>query len=130
MMILITEDDSICQAILKRVLTSQKYEFEIANNGQEAVELSKNKKYDLILMDIFMPQKDGFAASTEIRSAINNINSKTPIIAVTSESYTENETKFKSSGINDFLPKPVRKEQLLKKISYWSKEANRNYTVS
>jgi|GEM_PF-5388135 len=120
MIILITEDDSISQAILKKLLNSQKYDFEVANNGEEAVEISKNKKFDIILMDILMPKKDGFTASSEIRFGEQNLNQNTPIIAVTSESFKENQEKFKDSGINDFVPKPVRKDALLKKIKHWS----------
>jgi len=120
MIILITEDDSISQAILKKLLNSQQYDFEVANNGEEAVEISKNKKFDIILMDILMPKKDGFTASSEIRSGSENLNQSTPIIAVTSESFSENQEKFKDSGINDFVPKPVRKDALLKKIKQWS----------
>lgn len=119
-MILITEDDSISQAILKKLLKSNNFEFEIASNGQEAVDKSKLKKFDVILMDILMPKKDGFTASEEIRASSDNPNFNTPIIAVTSESYQDNLDRFEKSGINDFLPKPVRKESLFKKIDQWS----------
>ncbi|GJQ63270.1 MAG: hypothetical protein SCALA702_23230 [Melioribacteraceae bacterium] len=118
-MILITEDDSISQAILKKLLSTNNYKYELASNGQEAIDKSKAQKFDVILMDILMPKKDGFTASEEIRASNDNPNFNTPIIAVTSESYQDNRERFEQCGINDFLPKPVRKESLLKKIDQW-----------
>jgi DNA-binding response OmpR family regulator len=74
-----------------------------------------NKPYDLILMDIEMPEKNGLETTREIRKKGINI----PIIAVTSNTWKEDEIRSLKSGMNDFLAKPFNAKTLAKKIEYW-----------
>jgi CheY-like chemotaxis protein len=90
--------------------------FEIANDGHEAVVKLREKKFDLILMDIQMPVMDGFEAARIIR---NDMKVTTPIIALTARVFKEDEEKCRVVGMNDFLTKPVETKTLAEKIARW-----------
>ncbi|WP_422107216.1 ATP-binding protein [Winogradskyella sp.] len=100
--ILIVEDNRINQTVTKRILENENVRCTIAQNGEEAVSLVKINTYDLILMDINMPVKNGIEASTEIRT----FNSNVPIIALTAVEIEEQKYKIFKSGMNDIILKP------------------------
>jgi CheY-like chemotaxis protein len=101
--ILIAEDDFVNQKLITHSLNSTGAIFDIAGNGQEAIDMLKEGSYDLILMDINMPEMDGFEATQIIRKEINQT---IPIIAMTGwSSRTEND-KFTKIGMNGCLAKP------------------------
>ena len=93
------------------------YVFEIANDGREAIAKVREKKFDLILMDIQMPVIDGFEASKIIRSE----GIKTPIIALTAHVFKEDKEKCIAAGMDDFLTKPIEPNALKEKILKWGK---------
>jgi signal transduction histidine kinase/ActR/RegA family two-component response regulator len=100
--ILIVEDNRINQTVTKRILEQAEVLCEIAQNGEEAVALSKQFSYDLILMDINMPVKNGIDATREIRE----FNKFIPIIALTAVEIEEQKYQIFECGMNDIILKP------------------------
>jgi hypothetical protein len=111
-LILIVEDNKINQMITRKILEAKNFTCEVANNGDEAVRAAKAKKYDLILMDIHMPVKDGKEATKEIRKFDREI----PIIALTAVTLSESEKDFYEIGFDDIIPKPFKMEEFFEKV--------------
>lgn len=107
--ILIAEDSSVISNLTKKILTAQNYQTETVKNGKEVLEKIDDEDYDLVLMDIYMPQMDGMECSREIR----NRNKNMPIIAITGNANNYSIEDFKQAGINDFLPKPLNYDHML-----------------
>jgi CheY-like chemotaxis protein len=100
------------------------YAIEVAENGAEALEKVKNCRYDLIFMDVQMPVMDGFQATQEIRS-LGEDSSSVPIVAVTANAFQSEREKCFSSGMDDYLTKPVDKDRLKEALRRWSRGARR-----
>ena len=122
--VLVVEDNKSNQVFMKVLLKKMNCTFDIASDGVEAVDMfidAKNnnaKKYDIILMDENMPNMNGIEASRKILEYERNNNLKhTPIIAVTANAVKGDREKFLSSGMDEYITKPVDKEELLRKIS-------------
>jgi CheY-like chemotaxis protein len=90
------------------------FEIEMADNGKIAVELLEKNKYDIILMDLQMPEMNGFEATAHIR---NVLNSQIPIIALTADVTNADVEKCISVGMNDYISKPIDEKLLFDKIS-------------
>ncbi|WP_339925634.1 7TM diverse intracellular signaling domain-containing protein [uncultured Cyclobacterium sp.] len=116
--VLIVEDNALNQMVLKVIIGNWKNSnFEIANNGQEAVELLKTKPFDVILMDLQMPVMDGYEATKAIRSgACGALMSNVPIIAVTADVTQKARFRVLEVGMDDYMTKPINKEELYNKI--------------
>ncbi|MBO9566295.1 MAG: response regulator [Niastella sp.] len=112
--VLITEDNENNQSLLSHIFKNWNLQFEIANNGLEAIEKLRLSKYDLVLMDIQMPVMDGYTAARKIR---NDLRSDIPIIAMTAHAMPGEREKCLSYGMNDYIAKPVKQEQLSQLIS-------------
>jgi signal transduction histidine kinase/DNA-binding response OmpR family regulator len=112
--VLITEDNENNQSLLSHIFKNWNLQFEIANNGLEAIEKLRVGKYDLVLMDIQMPVMDGYTAARKIR---NELRSDIPIIAMTAHAMPGEREKCLSYGMNDYIAKPVKQEQLSQLIS-------------
>ncbi|PTN08920.1 CheY-like chemotaxis protein [Mangrovibacterium marinum] len=106
--ILLVEDNVLNQRIVTFSLKKFNHDIEIANNGLEALNVFKEKKFDVILMDIMMPVMDGLEASLKIREyeKENNIVDPTPIIAVTANTMDNDREKCLAHGMNEFIAKP------------------------
>lgn len=114
--ILLVEDNRVNQIVANNFLTKWGIDVTIANNGVEALEKVKEKSFQLILMDLQMPEMDGYEATQKIR-AMDDIYFKTlPIIALTASAMTEIHDKIMESGMNDFISKPFQPEGLQSKI--------------
>lgn len=111
--ILIAEDDFVNQKLITHSLNTTGVIFDIAGNGQEAVDMLKKSRYDLILMDINMPEMDGFEATEIIR---RDIDKDIPIIAMTGWSSRTEGDKFTKTGMNGVLSKPFGLEALFKTL--------------
>jgi signal transduction histidine kinase/CheY-like chemotaxis protein len=111
--ILVAEDNPINMIVANKILEKWNVQVSKAVNGQEALELASQNKYDLILMDLQMPVMDGLAAVDHIRQ----FNTTIPIIALTATSYETMLTDLHSKGLNDFVQKPFKPEELHSKIS-------------
>jgi len=116
--LLLVEDNKANQFITKTILQRAGYAVDVAGNGLLAIEACEKKRYQLILMDLQMPEMDGFGATKGIRQ-VSNINRDTPIIAMTANATTEDRENTLAVGMNDFLMKPAREDQLMKKINHW-----------
>ena len=108
--ILVAEDNFINQEIILGLLENSQIEIDIAEDGEEAIELYKNNHYNLILMDIQMPVLDGYGAAQEIRRVDKDI----PIIAITASAMKEDIDMSIKVGMNDHLNKPIDVNQLYK----------------
>jgi CheY-like chemotaxis protein len=115
--ILLVEDNLINQKVASYSLIKQGAVVEIANNGKEAIIMLEKKKYDIILMDIQMPEMDGFETTQYIRNSIKESINKTPIIAMTASALVSERVKCLASGMNDYISKPFRPKELYEKIA-------------
>jgi PAS domain S-box-containing protein len=111
--VLVVEDIALNQLLMKTLLDDFGFEREIAANGKIAIEKLANTSYDIILMDLQMPEMNGFEATEYIR---NTLNSNIPIIALTADVTTVDLAKCKAVGMNDYLAKPVDERLLYRKI--------------
>ena len=111
--ILVVEDIALNQLLMRTVLNDFGFECEIAANGKLAVELLKVKTFDIILMDLQMPEMNGFEATEFIR---NKMGLTLPIIALTADVTTVDLQKCKSVGMNDYIAKPIDERLLYSKI--------------
>ncbi len=108
--ILLVEDLPIARISAKLVLGKLNCEVEVAENGTQALNLVNSKLYDIIFMDIGLPDIDGILVTSKIRQQPNCMNSKTPIIALTAHQEGELRAKCFEAGMNDFLTKPLTEE--------------------
>ncbi|MDP1725832.1 MAG: response regulator [Bacteroidota bacterium] len=115
--ILVAEDNQLNQRLLTKILEKVGYNYGIASNGNKALELLKEKSFDLILMDIRMPEMDGIETAYNIRNKEEFILDRDiPIIAVTAHDDAEEKKKCYDIGMNDYVTKPFNKDILLQKI--------------
>ena len=110
--ILAAEDNFINQKLLEKIFLKKEWEIKVVANGTKVIEEAFSKPYDIILMDIRMPDIDGFEATREIRK----FNISIPIIAVTANAIEGFREECIASGMNDFITKPFKKEELFEMI--------------
>ena len=120
--ILIVEDNVINTLFLKDLLEGEGYRIDIANNGVKGVEKASKTTYDLIFMDIQMPEMDGLTATKILRE--NGI--KTPIIALTAYSMKEDRERCISSGANDYISKPISESEVFEKLDKYLKDDSKS----
>ncbi|MEA5260210.1 ATP-binding protein [Arcicella aquatica] len=111
--VLVVEDMALNQLLMKTLLDDFGFECDITANGKLAIEKLETKPYDIILMDLQMPEMNGFEATDYIR---NTMKSKIPIIALTADVTTVDLAKCNEVGMNDYLAKPVDERTLYSKI--------------
>ena len=111
--VLVVEDMALNQLLMKTLLDDYGFDRDIASNGKIAIEKLKAKDYDIILMDLQMPEMNGFECTEYIRKTLN---SKIPIIALTADVTTVDLAKCKTVGMNDYIAKPVDERLLYNKI--------------
>ena len=110
--VLVAEDNRMNQKVIKFLLEKQGADCTFAKNGLEAVELYKILDFDMIFMDIYMPDMDGYEATREIIKTKKYQQHKTPIIAVSASAFEEDIESAKQAGANDFLAKPLELPKL------------------
>ncbi len=115
--ILIVEDSITNQMIASRMLEALNQQAEIASNGLEALQAIQKRPFDLILMDLQMPEMNGYEATEKIRKELNN--HQIPIIAMTANVVTSDKEHCFDVGMNDFLPKPVHLNELSATLQRW-----------
>jgi len=111
--VLVVEDIALNQLLMKTLLDEFGFECNIATNGKIAIEMLQAKSYDIILMDLQMPEMNGFETTEYIRHTMNSL---VPIIALTADVTTADLTKCKAVGMNDYIAKPVDDRLLYSKI--------------
>ena len=107
--ILIVEDNEMNQRLLRHLLTGWKLSFDTANNGTRALEKLRTQQYDLVLMDVQMPEMDGYTATQEIRTTLKL---DTPVIAMTAHAFPGEREKCLSYGMNEYIAKPIDENEL------------------
>lgn len=126
--ILLVEDYSPNQKLVLAYLAGQNFEITVAENGLQAIEKFRQQKFDLILMDIQMPEMDGFEATNRIRKEPGG--DAVPIIAMTANAFETDVKKCFDSGMNDVVTKPFRKNMLLEKIIYWAANSGKEGSIA
>jgi signal transduction histidine kinase/CheY-like chemotaxis protein len=106
--ILIAEDNLINQKVAQSIFKNIGYEIEIAKNGLEAVQLMEKSNYDVVFMDLLMPEMDGYQATSEIRKAGHTM----PVIAMSADETDETRVAAFEAGMNEYLMKPARVESI------------------
>ena len=117
--VLVVEDNEINQIVLQAILEPLKIQLDFAENGKEALEMIKNKKYQVILMDHYMPVMDGVETTIEIRNMEEQYYREIPIIALTADAVEGTKEQFYKIGMNDFLTKPVEMKKICKTLQEW-----------
>ena len=111
--ILLAEDEEHLLEAIKLNLEMEGYKVSTANNGKKALQIFKEERFNLVILDVMMPKKDGFTLGKEIRK----INSHIPIIFATAKAMIEDKTQAFNLGGDDYITKPFRIEELLLRIN-------------
>lgn len=116
--VLIVDDNNINRKLDQLLIEELGGDFDLAENGMQAVDAFSRRAYDLILMDVNMPVMDGIEATRRIR-ALESTSHITPIIALTANALPGDKEKFIASGMDDYLSKPLNEKSLLNTLNRW-----------
>jgi CheY-like chemotaxis protein len=117
--ILLTEDNLINQRVASTLLHREGHEVFIANNGLEALRALEERSFDLILMDVQMPQMDGLEATAAIRRREKASGTRIPIIAMTAHAMADDRERCLAAGMDSYVSKPIDIHTLLETIEQW-----------
>jgi PAS domain S-box-containing protein len=121
--ILVVEDGEINRLVVTAMLGKAGYHVDIAQDGVKGLEAARSGDYDLILMDVHMPEMDGYEATAAIRNLPDHP-SRVPILALTANAMQEDRNACFAVGMNDFISKPVKKGHLLAKVANWLRKTD------
>jgi signal transduction histidine kinase/HPt (histidine-containing phosphotransfer) domain-containing protein len=128
--ILLVDDNAINQKVATRILQQIGYQPDLAGNGREALDALEQKQYDLVFMDLMMPEMDGLEATRAIRerqknsAAHPNFSSRIIVIAMTAHAMQSDREKCLASGMDDYLAKPIRPKDIRNMIEKWGATEN------
>jgi two-component system sensor histidine kinase/response regulator len=128
--ILVAEDNEFSARFLERLLTRPGHRVQVATNGREALALAEEGGVDLLLLDVHMPELDGFQVVQALRERERTAGGHLPIIALTARSRSEDRERCLASGMDDFLTKPVRPAELLAAIDRLVRAPGQSHGVS
>jgi CheY-like chemotaxis protein len=115
--VLIAEDSSVIQNLTRKILQGQNYEIFSAKNGKQVLQMLETDNYDIILMDINMPQMDGMECAGKVRALDDPAKAKIPIVAITGNARNYTLSDFKQAGIDDYLQKPLDFDALVTTVN-------------
>ena len=118
---LVADDNLVNQQVARRTLESFGFQVDVANNGDVAVAMCRNRRYDLILMDCQMPVLDGYEATVRIRAEEDG-GRRVPVIALTANAMQGEREKCLAAGMDDFLSKPIRPLTLHETLRRWLRD--------
>ncbi|MBN3491909.1 response regulator [Vibrio neptunius] len=124
--ILVAEDNKANQLVISEMFKRIGVSMDIAENGLRALEMVEQYHYDLIFMDISMPEMDGMETCKNIRSMADEKVRHIPIIALTAHSLSGDKEQFLDAGMDDYLSKPIRLSQLIEKINLFLSDGAKN----
>ncbi len=117
--ILLVDDDPVNIKVLLNYLSSRDFKFLIANNGQESLDIVRNNPdVDIVLLDVMMPKMSGYETCKIIREEFSIKKEDLPILLLTAKNQPENVVEGFMSGANDYIPKPITKEELIARIDF------------
>ncbi|WHH61378.1 PAS domain S-box protein [Petroclostridium sp. X23] len=119
--ILLVEDDKVNQIVFQQMLSDKGHTMQIASNGKEALEIIKKEKFDIIFMDIQMPEMDGIEITQRIRQ-MEGGTKHVPIVAVTAYALKGDKERFLSLGMDEYLAKPMQMEALFSVLDRYAKK--------
>jgi len=119
--ILLVEDDFVSQFVITRLCEIKNWRIQVASNGTEALNILEKDNYDLILMDVQMPEKNGYDVCRAIRAKEKITGRHIPIIATTAYAMSQDKERCLQEGMDDFLTKPVDIDKLYEVIEKWSR---------
>jgi two-component system sensor histidine kinase/response regulator len=120
--ILLAEDNVVNQEVASGLLKAMGHQIQVASNGGLAVQAASESCFDLVLMDVQMPEVDGFEATRRIRTLDAERGQHTPIIAMTAHALSQDQQRCLDEGMDDYLSKPINSAQLAELIERWSSE--------
>ena len=120
--ILLAEDGEVNQQVASAMLRKRGHLVDIVDNGRKAVEAVRAKRYDVVLMDVQMPELDGIEATKQIRG--DPLTKELPIVAVTAHAFLEERERCFAAGMNGFLSKPFKAHELFAAVEGWSGNAD------
>ena len=115
---LLAEDNPVNIDLATMVLESAGYAVDVAEDGVKAVEAARRRRYDVVLMDMQMPNLDGLAAARQIR-ADEPSGERVPIIAMTANILEEDRQRCVAAGMDDYFAKPFTPDALIEKVGRW-----------
>lgn len=115
--VLVVDDNEINQDVLSEILKTQEIEVTVAGNGHKAIEMVNNLDFEAVLLDLRMPEFDGYQTIEEIRKLFTC--DELPVIAITASVSLQEKEKTKLAGFNDYLIKPINKKELFKVLGKW-----------
>jgi CheY-like chemotaxis protein len=118
--ILLAEDNLVNQQVTVRTLERRGHTVRVAQNGREAVAFASRERFDLILMDIQMPEMDGYEATAAIREMERQTGSHTPIVAMTAHAMKSDQDRCLAAGMDDYISKPIHLNELIQKVTQFS----------
>jgi signal transduction histidine kinase/CheY-like chemotaxis protein len=119
--VLVAEDNAVNRLLVKRMFEKLGCRIDLAGNGREAVEMASRLRYDIIFMDCFMPELDGYGASRALRQ-LEQGQRRVPIVALTANAMADDRAKCIAAGMDDYLSKPVDLEEIRKTLQRWVPE--------
>lgn len=114
--VLMAEDNELNQALAISVFKKIGWDLDIAGNGLIAIEKLKSSQYDIVLMDIQMPEMDGYTATLKIRNELQAPLAQIPIVAITAHALNSEVKKCLDAGMNEYIAKPFKIEELVRKV--------------
>jgi len=123
--ILLAEDNKVNQLLAVSLLTKAGHRVDVAGNGLEALAALKTRPYEIVLMDMQMPEMDGLKATRAIRTLAGPA-SDVPIIAMTANALKGDRERCLAAGMNDYVSKPIERDTLLQKIAFWTNSETAN----
>lgn len=118
--ILLTEDDPNLGFVIKDNLEQRGYQVTLCSNGEEGLNLFNQKHFDLCILDVMMPKKDGFSLAKDIRK----VNKEIPVLFLSAKSETEDKIQGFEAGCDDYLTKPFSTEELIYRVKALLKRVN------
>lgn len=128
--VLLVEDNKINQMLARQILEGWNIKVDLANDGFEAIAKLQRRQYNLILLDLQMPEIDGFEVAKFVRRSLKSPFNSIPIIALTADAFPETKKKTIESGMNDFITKPFQQTDLIKILSKYTSNKNEYHKLN